>query len=126
MTKPYSCMKKITFYLLFLVSTDILFSCSNEKTDEMISESADKQNQIKISGGRGTSFDPYQVTIIVRGYNQSDSLMTEIYAKELNKETVKFSWLDNNSCKITFVQQDDSKRNMNVTFGQDGNSLREE
>ncbi len=118
-------MKKISVYFLYLLCTGILFSCGNTKTKEITSESADKQNKIKIWGNRGTSLDPFQTSIVVNGYGQSDTLMTEIYAQDLNKESVAFSWTDNNSCTVTFIQQDDSKRNMNVYFSEDGNSLKE-
>jgi hypothetical protein len=118
-------MKKVSVYFLYMLFASIMLSCGSKKTEEVTSESSDKQNKIKIWGNRGTSFDPFQASIVVNGYSQSDTLMTEIYAKELNNETISFSWADNNSCTITFTQQDDSKRNMNVTFSQDGNSLRE-
>src|SRR3954462_5746186 len=100
-------MKKISVYFLYLLCTGILLSCGSTKTKEITSESADKQNKIKIWGDRGTSFDPFQASIVVNGYGQSDTLMTEIYAKELSNETVTFSWIDNNSCTVTFIQQDD-------------------
>jgi hypothetical protein len=118
-------MKKISVYFLYILCSGIILSCGSNKTQEITSESSDKQNKIKIWGNRGTSFDPFQASIVVNGYNQSDTLMTEIYAKELNNETINFSWTDNNNCTITFIQQDDSKRIMNVTFSQDDNSLRE-
>lgn len=118
-------MKRTFFYLCFLSLSGILFSCGSTKTQELVSESADKSSQIKISGNRGTSFDPFQASIIINGFGQSDTLMTEIYATDLNNETVKFDWKDNTTCLLTFIQQDDSKRSMTVTFSEEGNELRE-
>jgi hypothetical protein len=119
-------MKKISVYLLCLVSAGLLLACGGvNKTKEVISESSDKANQIKISGSRGTSLDPFQTSIIINGYDQSDTLMTEIYARDLTKENVLFTWSDNSKCRLTFVQQDDSKRVMDVMFKEDGNLLRE-
>jgi hypothetical protein len=124
-TKPYFFMKRTVIYLCFLLSAGLLFSCGSTKTQELVSESSDKSSQIKISGNRGTSFDPFQTSIIINGFGKSDTLITEIYATDLTKETVKFDWKDNTTCTLTFIQQDDSKRSMSVTFSQDGNSLRE-
>ena len=124
-TKPYFFMQRTALNLCFLLSAGILISCGNTKTKELVSESTDKSSQIKISGNRGTSFDPFQTSIIINGFGQSDTVMTEIYATDLNKETVTFDWKDNTTCNVTFIQQDDSKRSMSVKFGEEGNSLRE-
>ena len=102
-----------------------MLSCGVTETKELISESSDKLNQIKISGKRATSFDPFQANITINGFGQSDTLITEIFAKDLNKETVSFTWADNNTCSVVFTQQDDSKRTMYILFSKDGNSLKE-
>ena len=118
-------MKTKSFYFLCLLLACIMFSCGVTQTQELISESSDKSNQIKISGKRATSFDPFQTSIIINGYGQSDTLITEIFANDLNKKTIAFSWADNNTCTVVFTQQDDSKRNMNILFSKDGNALKE-
>ncbi len=118
-------MKTISTYVSLLFLAGFLISCGGTKTKELVSESSDKSNKIKISGYRGTSFDPFQASIIINGFGQSDTLVTEIYAKDLSDETVKFVWTDNTNCSLTFIQQDDSQRLMNVSFKEDGNSLRE-
>ena len=118
-------MKKISSYFLSILAAFILLSCGVTKTQELVSESSDKSNQVKLSGKRETSFDPFQTTVIINGFGQTDTLITEIFAKDLKKETVSFVWVDNNSCTITFIQQDDSKRVMEVFFNKDGNSLKE-
>lgn len=118
-------MKNITMIFISLFGVGLLISCDGSKTQEIASSSADKTNEIKISGTRATSFDPFQANIIINGFGQSDTLVTEVYAKDLNKESVTFSWVDNTTCVLTFIQQDDSRRNMEVIFDEDGNSLRE-
>jgi hypothetical protein len=118
-------MKKISSYFLSILAAFILLSCGVTKTQELVSESSDKSNQVKLSGKRETSFDPFQTTVIINGFGQTDTLITEIFAKDLKKETVSFLWADNNSCTITFIQQDDSKRVMELFFSKDGNSLKE-
>ena len=110
-------------YLLCLVSFGILSSCGATKTKELVSLSSDKSNTVKISGSRVTSLDPFKAQIIFNGYNQSDTLETEIYAKDLNDQTVLFNWTDNSMCTVTFIQQDDSKRSMGITFKSEGNYL---
>ncbi len=118
-------MKNITSCLLFALCAILMASCGSTKTQELASESSDKLCTVKISGTRATSLDPYQATIKIIGYEQSDSLVTEIFAKDLNKENVLFTWADNTNCLVTFIQQDDTKRILNISFGKDGNSLRE-
>ena len=112
-------------YLIFLLTAGVLWSCGPTKTQEIVFESADKSNLIKVSGKRTTSLDPFQANIVISGFEQSDTLVTEIYAKDLTKENVLIVWPDNNSCALTFVQQDDSKRTLNIRFSQEGNSLNE-
>lgn len=119
-------MKTYSFPLLYLLLASLLFSCGPTKTKEMISESSNKLNQIKVSGKRGTPLDALQTSIIINGFAQSDTLMTEIYAKDFTTETVVILWPDDNTCKVTFIQNDDSKRILNVNFKEDGNSLKEE
>ncbi|HVD99371.1 MAG TPA: hypothetical protein VNB90_14275 [Cytophagaceae bacterium] len=118
-------MKTLSISLCILLVTGFLFSCSGTKTQELISKSSDQKAQIKVSGFRAIAFDPFQATIIIDGFGQSDTLVTEIYAKDLSNETVKFDWVDEANCTLSFVQQDDSKRTMQVRFSEDGNSLRE-
>lgn len=118
-------MKKIICYFLCILVASIVLSCGVTKTQELVSESSDKLNQIKLSAKRETSFDPFQSTIIINGFGQTDTLVTEIFAKDLNEKTVAFLWVDNSNCKITFTQQDDSKRIMEIFFSKDGNSLKE-
>src|ERR1700743_1158943 len=112
-------MKKISSYFLCILAASVLLSCGVTKTQELVTESSDKSNQVKLSGKRETSFDPFQTTVIINGFGQTDTLVTEIFAKDLNKETVSFVWADNNKCNITFTQQDDSKRVMEIFFSKD-------
>ncbi len=112
-------------YVSLWVSAGFLSSCGSTQTQELVSQSSDKSGQIKVSGARSSSFDPFKTNIIIIGYNQSDTLMTEIYAKDLTNENVTFNWSDNSSCVLTFTQQDNSQRIMDVKFAETGNSLRE-
>jgi len=118
-------MKKIAFTLSLSLTILFISSCGENATKEIISSSSDNTNQIKVSGNRVMSVDPFQTSIIINGFDQSDTLMTEIYARDFTEENVKFNWTENNQCKLTFIQQDDSERSMNINFSEDGNSLRE-
>ncbi len=119
-------MKKYSIYLSYLLLIGVLWSCGPTQSQEMKSESSNKANSIKISGKRGTPFDPFQTSIIINGFDQSDTLIAEIYSKDFTNESVLFLWPNDNTCKLTFIQQDDSKRILNVNFKEDGNSLKEE
>jgi hypothetical protein len=116
-------MKKLTIYFLYTLCTIFMISCGANKTQELISESSDKSNNIKISGSRQTSMDPFQTSITYTGYGQTKTVVTEVFAGDLTKENVLFSWSDNNNCSLTFIQQDDTKRTMNINFDSSGNSL---
>ncbi len=118
-------MKTTSIFLCLVVLTGFLFSCGSTKTEQLNSESPDKSNVIKVSGTRSIGLDPFQASIIIKGFEQSDTLVTEIYARDLTKENVTFNWADNTSCVLTFIQQDDSKRVLDIRFSEDGNSLRE-
>ena len=68
--------------------------------------------------------DPFMTNIVVTGNDMSDTLITEIFASDLNEETVKFAWSDNENCIITF-KQSDGDRSMSVSFANDKNTLYE-
>jgi len=118
-------MKNSFNSLIFIFIALIMIACGPKSTEEIVSESPDKGAVIKISGVRTIALDPLRTSIIVNGYGQSDTLMTEIYAQNFTNENVKFNWTANTECIVTIIQQDDSKRNLQIRFDEDGNSLRE-
>jgi predicted metalloprotease len=118
-------MKKLHFYFTIFITTLFLSSCGENTTKELVSGSPDKINLVKVSGKRVMSVDPFQTSIIINGFDQSDTLMTEIYARNLTAENVLFDWKETNQCILTFIQQDDTKRTMVITYSTEGNSLRE-
>jgi archaellum component FlaG (FlaF/FlaG flagellin family) len=113
-------MKKI------LLSLPLIFAiaCDSVKSKELITSSADSSYQIKVSGIKPIALDPFTAEIIINGNNRSDTLMTQIYASELNEETVRFTWSDSTNCLITFKQTDGEKK-MEVSFSNGTNSYRE-
>ncbi len=118
-------MKKITFTLCLILTTLFISSCGENTTKELISNSSNNVNQLKVSGNRVMSVDPFKTSIIINGYEQSDTLMTEIYARNFTEENVKFNWSGNDQCTLTFIQQDDTERKLNIYFDANGNSLKE-
>lgn len=117
-------MKNIRTVLLLLSFMPIIHACEPSKSQEIISYSPDKTSFIKIVGVRTTSLDPFQTSIIINGFSQSDTLMTELYVKEFSPATVQFDWKEA-SCTVNFIQQDDSKRLMQIKLNENGNSLHE-
>jgi hypothetical protein len=117
-------MKKL-LYTMAMAGTAVLMACESQTSEGIISKSADEQARIEVFGRRSTKLDPFKTGIVVNGYGQSDTLYTEIYARGLNEESVVIEWQSNTQSTVTFVQQDDSKRIMNVRFSKDGNSLKE-
>ncbi len=93
--------------LLFLV----LAAC-NGKTDALLEHThADGKVKVAVKGERLTSVEPWKVNLSVKAYNfKEGSLIFEIYADDLNNETVAFTWADDTHCDIIFTQQDGVER----------------
>lgn len=111
-------MKNITICLLVVLCTVFLLSCGST-TKDIISESADKSCQVKISGSRMTSLDPFKVEIVATGNGLSNTLMAEIMSSDLTSENVSISWSDNSNCTITFTERDGTKKGTGVAFSKD-------
>jgi hypothetical protein len=116
-------MYKIIPGILLLMSA--LLSCDSKNTAVVNSQSPDANSKIMVSGTKNFG-DPWQTTIKISGYKQEHQVVTEIYASDLNDKNVLFNWSDNNHCRITFQQQDDTKRIFAVEVTEEKISLKEE
>lgn len=113
-------MKKILAFASLL----FMLGCSPTTSPELTSVSSDGKNLVKIYGTKASSLDPFQTRIILSGNNLTDTLVTEIFTGDLNAETVKFTWSDNENCTIEFSQTD-NPRIMYATFANGGIKLSE-
>jgi hypothetical protein len=106
-------MKTLRYFsILFLL---FLAAC-NGKTSALLEETHDNGKvKITVKGERLTSVEPWKVNLTVKAYNfKEGSLIFEIYAEDLNAETVSFNWLDETNCQIIFTQQDGVKRTFHL------------
>lgn len=89
----------------------VLAAC-NGKTDALLEHThADGKVKVTVKGERLTSVEPWKVNLTVKAYNfKEGSLIFEIYADDLNNETVSFTWADDTHCDIVFTQRDGVKR----------------
>ena len=72
--------------------------------------------KITITGNRTTSLEAWQVEMKVKAYNfKEDQLAFEVYANDLNNETISFNWVDGEHCSIIFKQRDDTEKKFSLT-----------
>ena len=96
--------------IIFVFVITLLSACSSKKSEEIVSKSADGNAQVTVSGTKNNFADPWQTDIKISGYNDSATAQTEIFAGDLNKENITFQWENNNACKVTIKQQDNTSR----------------
>lgn len=106
---------KNTFYILLLVATTILSACSGRKEASLENTSPNGKAHIRITGKRASVADGWKVDMKVKAYDFKEGLLSfEIYADDLTPETVKFDWVDNNNCNITYEEIDHAERRFHL------------
>lgn len=104
-------MKNIVYVFLLAV---LISACGKTKAS-LENISPDGNVKINISGERFSSLESWKVTMKVKaGKLKEDQLAFEIYASDINNETVIIKWSDNSHCTIIFKQSDDSERNFSI------------
>jgi hypothetical protein len=77
-------------------------------------------------GNRSTSLDSWKVELKVNAYSfKEDELSFEIYASDLNAETVLFNWSDEQHCTIVFKQTDNTERKFSLSVSPEHLELKE-
>jgi hypothetical protein len=104
----------------------VLPSCESKTSQEIISRSPDGLTTIFINGSKPSFGDPWQAKIKIKTSADEKEMITEIYASELNNETVNLKWEANDKCRIVFSQQDDTKRNLMIEADSAKINLQEE
>jgi len=112
--------------IIFIFVIVLLAACGSKKSGEIVSKSADGNAQITVSGTKNSFVDPWQTTIKISGYNNSSEAQTEIYAGDLNNDNIIFQWENNNVCKVTIKQQDNTSRTFVAEMQPDKLELHEE
>lgn len=98
---------------LIVLMVALLASCS-AKQEEMVIKSPEGKMQFKFKANKPTSFDPWDVTMSISGYEKERSLTLDMYSSDFNSETVVVDWKDENSCVVTLKQTDGDNRVMDV------------
>jgi hypothetical protein len=104
--------KTISRLLSFFVASIILFGCESKQA-EISSTSPDGTTKITITGNK-SFMEPWDLTIAIEGKEKKDDLKTQMYADEINNKNIIFNWQDNQSCTITFIEQDDTQRTVQI------------
>ena len=114
-----------TVNLFFIILLFGFYGCG--KTSATI-EHTSPNGKVKLTvvGNRSTSLDSWQVELKVKAYEfKEDQLSFEIYATDLNKETVLFNWIDEQHCTIIFKQTDNTDRKFSLTVSSENLELKE-
>lgn len=104
-------------YHLAIVCIITLFTACNGKTVALIEHtSPNGKAKLTINAKRATTVDAWQVSMKVKAYDfKEGQLAFEAYADDISNETVKFEWIDDNNCLITFTLRDDTQRKFQLT-----------
>ncbi len=102
-------MKNI--YIFLVIGLLALGSCGG-KTNALYSNVYSKGKvKITITGKRATSIEAWKVEMKVKAYDfKEGKLAFEIYADDLNAETVSITWKDKHHAEIQFKLQDHTTR----------------
>lgn len=113
--------------IFLFVITLYFFACESQKAETITSESPDGKIKITVDGQK-VPLEPWKVALRVQSEqhaNFDETLNFEFHADKLNEETVQFSWRDNNSCSINFLQQDGSRRTLDLSASRNSLTLTE-
>lgn len=123
-------MKNIKIFALYFIVILAIFglnACQEKSAKEMVFTSANEQIIVTVNGKKPTPLDPWTVELALKYKdNKKEPLMMEIFAEDLNDKTVRLEWQDNQNGKITFFQQDGSKRTLAIFANEQGIAMREE
>lgn len=114
------------YFLLLLLPLVFLSSCDSNKKAVLENRSANDNVLITVSGTKKISFDPWKIELKVKAYNfKEDHLSFEVYAKNIDSNSVHFIWQDNNNCQIVFQQSDNTARKFHLTASSEQLKLEE-
>jgi len=107
-------MKTLTFFLFAFIT--IFVSCNGKTNASLQHTSPNAKVKINIIASRATSIESWKVEMKVKAYNfKEEQLAFEIYADDLNTETVSFNWTDEHHCSIIFKQSDGAEKKFSLT-----------
>ena len=102
-------------YLLMIVLI-VSFSGCGKTAAKMEHTSPNGKVKLTLTGNRMTGLEAWQVEMKVKAYNfKEDQLAFEVYADDLNDQTVLFNWTDEEHCSITFKQRDGADKKFSLT-----------
>jgi hypothetical protein len=114
--------KSIPVLLLMLV----LAACNGKTEAKLEDIRANGKVKVTVTGSRPTSIEAWKVDLSVKAYNFKEGKLTfEIYADDLNSESVNFKWLDETNCHIIFTQRDNTVRTFQLVASPDQLQLAE-
>ena len=116
-------MKAVNIFFIILLFG--FYGCG--KTSSTV-EHTSPNGKVKLTvvGNRSTSLDSWQVELKVNAYEfKEDQLSFEIYASDLNSETVLFNWSDEQHCTIIFKQSDNTDRKFSLSVSPENLELKE-
>jgi len=104
-------MLKRASLILFMSVLLVMSGCSGKTETALEHKAPNGKVVINIIAKRTTTVESWKVDMNVKAYEfKPGKLSFEIYAKDLTEENVKFNWVDEKHCHITFTQQDNTER----------------
>lgn len=113
-------MKKSILYLCTIVLVgSSLFSCESKK-QTLEFQSPDKATKVVINGSKPNFLDPWIIDIVVSSGKNSGTLKTEFHTSEIDTNSVKLIWQEENMAELKLIEQDDKVRTVLVRASEAG------
>lgn len=103
-------MKSHHLFIAFLFISMTLFSCMAGEISDRHTVSPEGNREITISGEKMFKLDPIMVTIFIKTELGEKDFSFEVMADNLNDETVKVEWMNNDKCFISFLQDNGGQK----------------
>ncbi len=104
------------YSLILILPLLFIFSCDGNQKAVVENRSSDGKVLITVTGTKSIRFDPWKVELKVKAYSfKEDRLNFEVYARDLDSNSVHFLWQNNNSCDIVFQQSDQTEKKFHLT-----------
>ncbi|MFN8285894.1 MAG: hypothetical protein U0V74_04025 [Chitinophagales bacterium] len=103
-------MRKV-IYILVLAMV-VLSGCGGKTSAKLETTSSDGKTNLTIDFTRPTIADAWTADMKVKAYQWKEGSLhvAELYADDINNQTVLFDWTDTNHCTITFKLRDNTER----------------
>ena len=112
-------MKKGILYITAILALSILQACGGKKQNLQF-ESPDKLTKVELKGDKANALDPWMLEIIISSGGKSGTLKTEFHTSEIDTNSVKLVWQEDNMAQLKLIEQDDKIRTVLIRSSANG------